>query len=132
MVYNSGVIDGKVFVRGINNCGVSSYKYTVVRLAACPSIPGSNLTKGVNANEPSVMDVKVFPNPTTSMFNLQVTTVEAKQVSVKVLDVQGRLIKTMQINPNEKITLGSELKSGVYMLEVNDGSNRKVVRVVKY
>jgi len=132
VVYNSGVIDGNVFVRGINNCGVSSYKYTIVKLAPCPSIPGSNLNKGVNANEPSVMDVKVFPNPTTSMFNLQVKTVETKQVSIKILDVQGRLIKTMQINPNEKITLGAELKSGVYMLEVNDGSNRKVVRVVKY
>jgi hypothetical protein len=41
-------------------------------------------------------------------------------------------MKVIQINPNENISLGAELKPGVYMLEVLQGEEKKVMRVVKY
>ena len=77
--------------------------------------------------------MKVFPNPTTSAFSLKVTdNVSLSVINVRVLDVQGRLIKMIKINPNETISLGSDFKPGVYMLEVLQGTEKKVVRVVKY
>ena len=79
------------------------------------------------------MDLKVFPNPTISSFSLQVyDNVSSSVINVRVLDVQGRLMKNISINPNETILLGSDFKPGVYMLEVKQGEEKKVVRVVKY
>jgi hypothetical protein len=79
------------------------------------------------------MEVKVFPNPTTLSFNLHVTADGSKSIiHTRLLDLQGRVMKTILINPNENISLGAELKPGVYMLEVLQGEEKRVVRVVKY
>jgi hypothetical protein len=130
--YASGVVDGQVLVRGINNCGTNSYKTSIVKLAPCPAGPAAPLTKGlpIVANDP--MEVKVFPNPTTSNFNLQVITADQQEVVVRILDVQGRFIKSVKVAPYQSLSIGSELKSGSYMLEVRQGNNVKTTRVVKY
>ena len=130
--YTTGVIDGRVSVRSINNCGASSYKYSIVKLAPCASGPSTIFTKAETGNTPSNLDVKVFPNPTTTTFNLQVITADSKEINVRVLDVQGRFIKSIVIAPYQTSTIGSELKAGVYMLEVKQGEVVKTVRVVKY
>jgi hypothetical protein len=130
--YTSGVIDGAVTVRSINNCGASSYKYSIVKLAPCPAGPATTLTKGQSVTATPSMDVKVFPNPTTSNFNLQVITADQQEVVVRVLDVQGRFIKSVKVAPYQTLNIGSELKSGSYLLEVKQGNNVKTTRVVKY
>jgi hypothetical protein len=76
--------------------------------------------------------VKVFPNPTTTTFNVQVITADSKEINVRVLDVQGRFIKSIVIAPYQTSTIGSELKAGVYLLELKQGEVVKTVRVVKY
>ena len=79
------------------------------------------------------MDIKVFPNPTTSIFNVQATANEsASLINTNVFDMQGRLIQTIKISPNENVTLGATLKPGVYLLEMNHVGEKKVVRIVKY
>jgi hypothetical protein len=130
--YGSGVIDGQVSVRGISNCGASTYKTSIVKLAPCAAPPTAPMTKGlpIAANNP--MDVKVFPNPTTSNFNLQVITADQQEVGVRILDVQGRFIKSVKVAPYQTVNLGAELKAGSYMLEVRQGNNLKTTRVVKY
>ncbi len=131
--YPNGVVDGAITVKGVSNCGTSGTKYSIVKLAPCPASPSTQYTKGVMSVTPSSMDVKVFPNPTTSSFNLQVTAGGIKSaIQTRVLDLQGRLMKTITIKSNENISLGAELKPGVYMLEVLQGVEKKVVRMVKY
>ena len=130
--YISGVVDGQVSVRGINNCGASSYKNSIVKLAPCPAVPTAPITKGLPIVANNKMEVKVFPNPTTSSFNVKVITLPTENVKVRLMDVQGRLLKTITINYNEILTFGSEFKAGVYLLEVKQGETVTTVRVVKY
>jgi hypothetical protein len=78
------------------------------------------------------MEVKVFPNPTTNNFNLQVITADQQEVVVRILDVQGRFIKSVKVAPYQTVNLGAELKSGSYMLEVKQGNSVKTTRVVRY
>ena len=131
--YANSVVDGYVTVKGISNCATSATRFLIIKLPSCPANPSPEYTKGVMSTTPTAMEVKVFPNPTTSSFHLQVTTSGSKSViQARVMDLQGRLMKVMQINPNENISLGAEFKSGVYMLEVLNGTEKKVVRVVKY
>jgi hypothetical protein len=78
------------------------------------------------------MQVNVYPNPTTNAFQLFVKSPTASKITMRVLDVQGRLIKTISFNSDETIAFGNDLKSGVYMVEVREGNVVKTVRVVKY
>ena len=96
---------------------------------ACPAG-----TKNSNANTGAIgsFDVNIFPNPTKSAFNLQVSSTSREAFSVKVLDVQGRLIKSMVIFASEINSIGNDLKSGVYMFEITQGKEKKTVRGVKY
>ncbi len=132
VTYGSGVIDGNVSVKSVNNCGVSSQKYTTIRLPSCPANPGNMYTKASTKGS-SLMEVNVYPNPTTNLFKVKVTSSSnGSIVNARLLDLQGRQIKMMMLNPNETILMGSDLKSGVYFLEINQGGELKTMRVVKY
>jgi hypothetical protein len=54
----------------------------------------------------------------------------ATATNIKVKDIQGRLVKT--INTTGTTTIGNELNSGVYFIEVRNGNEVKTIRVVKY
>ena len=77
------------------------------------------------------MSVKVFPNPTASNFNMQVITAGKEKISVKVIDVQGRVIKLLQVSANETMNIGADLKPGSYFLEVKQGNLSKTTRLLK-
>jgi len=61
-----------------------------------------------------------------------VSSTSREAFSVKVFDVQGRLIKTMEVFASEINNIGNDLKSGVYMFEITQGKEKKTVRGVKY
>jgi hypothetical protein len=130
--YPSGVFDGYVTVKSVANCAFSSARNAQVRMAPCPVDPSPGFTKGIMTTTPSTMDVKVFPNPTTSAFNLQVRNTGSKDVKVNIMDLQGRVIKSFITSTFQINNIGNELIAGVYMVEVLNGEEKKVVRVVKY
>jgi hypothetical protein len=78
------------------------------------------------------MVVKVYPNPTTNQFSVQVNTTATEEAVVRLLDVQGRFIKSVKVAANQTISLGSELKAGAYLLEVRQGKEVKTIRVIKF
>jgi hypothetical protein len=78
------------------------------------------------------MEVKVFPNPTTSQFNIQVKSSGTEEAVVRVLDLTGRFIKRVEVSSNSNVNVGSDLKAGAYMIEVRQGKEVKMVRVVKF
>ena len=80
IAYPQTPVSGAVTVQALNNCGSSTIRSTGVRLGACapeerPSaLQGKGSKQPVTLVTPEKMDVKVFPNPTVSDFNLQVLT----------------------------------------------------------
>ena len=78
------------------------------------------------------MMVNVYPNPTTSQFNIQVKSSNAEAAVIRVLDFTGRFIKTVKVSSNSNANMGSDLKAGAYMLEVKQGKEVKMLSVVKF
>jgi hypothetical protein len=78
------------------------------------------------------ISISAFPNPSKSTFNLQVNSMDDKEVVVKVIDLQGRLIGSMITPPNQNLVFGNELAPGMYQVEVKQGATVKTMRVVKY
>ena len=84
-------------------------------------------------SKPESFQYEIYPNPTTRDYHMIVKS-SKKSVAIKarILDLQGRIIKTFAFNSNETIEFGNDLKAGVYMVEVREGKEVKTIRVVKY
>jgi hypothetical protein len=100
-----------------------------VKLGACASGIAANNPQSKGITSATEMNVQVYPNPTTSAFTVLVKG-NATATTIKVKDIQGRVMKT--IHTTSSTTMGNELKSGVYFIEVRNGNEVKTMRVVKY
>ena len=91
-VYTGAATGDSVRVAYTSDCGTSANKSTKLSNAAktCATVNNLPVTKAVTTPAES-MSVKVFPNPTTSNFNLQVNTSGKEEVTARVLDMQGKI-----------------------------------------
>jgi len=131
--FNTAGANDSIFVQavGINGCAGTKKVLKLVTIG-CVTLPTTRTVNYVKPAEENML-VNVYPNPTTSAYQLYVQTSQLSQtIKAKVFDVQGRLMKVLSFNSNETITFGSDLKSGVYMVEVREGDKVRTVRVVKY
>ena len=79
-----------------------------------------------------MLDVMVAPNPAETQFTLFIETASKEKISFVLYDVFGRVVKrTENKGGTQQIMFGEELKAGMYMVEVIQGSERKVIKLVK-
>jgi hypothetical protein len=132
--YPSSTVNGNVTAQAFNNCGSSTIRTSVVKLPACPPVLPRQYNKDGNMDMglAESMHVTVYPNPTVSDFNLKVVTADNEKLLIKLMDLQGRLVRKYYLLSHQQISFGSELKSGVYILEVRRGQEVKVTRLVKF
>ncbi len=131
VLFNSATSNDSIYVQaiGANGC-VGSKKVLKLTTKDCITQP---ITKVTNAQlSASLMDVMLYPNPTSSAYSMLVkSSTPSQSVKATIIDLQGRIIKTLTFNSNETISFGNELKSGVYMIEIRQGNMKKTMRVVK-
>jgi len=135
VAYPSTAVVGSVIVQALNNCSLSSPRESKVKLGACATgfTSGNPYTKPTTVTAPSAdMQVKLFPNPSTTNFNLQVITAGTEEITVRLLDVEGRFIQSVKVTPYQTVSFGSELKAGPYMVEVRQGKKVTTTRVIKF
>ncbi|MBI3220407.1 MAG: T9SS type A sorting domain-containing protein [Bacteroidetes bacterium] len=77
----------------------------------------------------------LFPNPTTHQnINIELVNATSQNVNVRIFDMTGKTILTSVINSEDLESIislkSSELKSGVYIVEVVQGSQRITKRLV--
>jgi hypothetical protein len=131
--YPSTAISGAVTVTALNNCSSSNTRSVTIKLPACvPNFTRSNTEQ----SEPQIftdkMTMDIFPNPTTSQFNLQVISAGKEKVIVRILDIQGRLVRKFTVMPFETTTFGQDLKAGSYIIETTQGAEKLTRRVMKF
>lgn len=77
----------------------------------------------VGINNTEEVSVSVYPNPTTSIVNIEAEGLK----DVEVLDMAGRTVMTT----NKSVVDMSNLSNGVYMFRVNTENGRSLQKVVK-
>ena len=73
-------------------------------------------------------------NPFTTDFGIQVLNAnDSETINVVIYDMSGKLIERQAVNPMdiENAKFGANLASGMYMIEVKQGTNQAVIRQVK-
>jgi hypothetical protein len=142
--FNTGYIGGTLSVKGQTSCGTQgTAKSQALTHAGCAT--GTKMSLPVTTTDAGSFELSLYPNPTAGEFKLFVGVTPTKATNlvggkiptmtkaiVKVIDLQGRLIKSFECNANQLTALGNELKPGVYMVEVRMGNEVKTVRAVRF
>jgi len=113
----------------IDNNAVATHLAAGCTLGECI---GSRNAPSVIETEVADFKIDIIPNPSSNYFNLVINTKNATSISIRIMDVLGRVVE-MKNNMaiSEKYTFGNGFKPGMYLAEIIQGTNRKVIRVVK-
>ena len=135
VIFNSAGSNDSIYVQavGANGCpGAKKVLKLVTTGCVTPLITKTNtINTSVAKAEP--MAVSVYPNPSTSAFQLFVkSSLPAQKVTARIVDVNGKLYKILTFSSDETIAFGNDLKAGLYMVEIREGKELKTVKVVKY
>jgi len=90
------------------------------------------LTVGVAPVSKDDVQFLIAPNPAKDYFTIRVESSLNKNSLLRVKDLLGREVETINNIPaGERINFGAHLSGGIYFAEIFQGDLRKVVRVVK-
>ncbi|HKO76258.1 MAG TPA: MBG domain-containing protein, partial [Flavobacterium sp.] len=75
--------------------------------------------------------VTAYPNPSKDYFSLDLIGGSVEKVEIDIFDMQGRKIKHIESASQLSIVFGEELPLGNYIVVVNQGANRKIIKLLK-
>ena len=88
----------------------------------------------LSTEEVTLDNLKIYPNPTISILNIDFSTTDIEKVKFDIFDLNGRLIKTVsQENSNQvnqQINVES-LQTGTYILVINTGKYTSTHKFIK-
>jgi len=86
-----------------------------------------------NPTETQKLNIKVFPNPSNSHFNVIIQSAVMKPITLKIIDIAGRTIQSFtHLTANTSILVGGSFRPGVYILEAIQGADRVMIKLVKH
>jgi hypothetical protein len=78
------------------------------------------------------LQAQAFPNPSRKHFTLLVQGKQDEPVSIRVSDGMGRLVEVRSgLSANNTLTLGAAYRPGIYMVEVLQGKEKVVLKLIK-
>lgn len=86
------------------------------------------------ANETANIDVKVYPNPSDGMVNLEIRNQNKETVLLEIITMQGQLIVRKELNAGasefvERVDM-SRYASGIYCVKMTTGQHQVIKKVV--
>jgi hypothetical protein len=112
--------------------------------SACRTAPSSAIANGTMGTSMQLdefnarptpaateLNAKIFPNPSTNVFNLTFSGGTKEKLDVTVMDVSGRTVKSYKVDPIGTFRFGDSLRPGIYMIQVKQGQSNRIFKVIK-
>jgi PKD repeat protein len=78
------------------------------------------------------LNIKALRNPSNGAFHVQIEGGSTNNISMRVIDMQGRLIEQRQnVQSNQVLYIGQNYAPGVYFIEAMQGAKRKRMKLLK-
>jgi hypothetical protein len=111
------------------------YTVTVTSARGCTSVHTANVgSVGIEDINSAIQNINVFPNPNSGLATLVVSAASSADAVITVSDIMGRLMIMMNkelANGVNQITIRTtDFASGLYFINVKNGTENKVVRMV--
>jgi hypothetical protein len=75
---------------------------------------------------------QVMPNPSSTFFNLAIRGSNEGPVTIKIMDIFGRIVERHdRMAANTVLKVGDKWTNGSYFVEVVQGSQRKIIQIIK-
>ena len=126
----ASAVEDSIKINAVNPCGSGPSRSLKLNLVQCTPLIGKLTNESDNLS--GEINVSLSPNPTNSYFNFNIKGSDRRAVSIRIFDAQGRFVKSMEVQPNEQTKFGSELKAGVYFMELKQGEKIKTTKMLKY
>ncbi|MCW3124779.1 MAG: hypothetical protein JWO03_437 [Bacteroidetes bacterium] len=122
--------DGKIVTAGYANDGTDDM-FSMARYL-------TDLTLGVIDLDRNSNSVLIYPNPVAQDATLQYTLAKDEQVSIRIIDAQGKVVSTLTDSEKQlagdhvqPLMLSASLASGTYTIAISSPSGQMSVRIVK-
>ena len=133
MFNNLKAANYRVFINDANSCGGNSVAVVIAQTS--PScFPVATLARNATNKPESAktsFDISLSPNPSRSQFLLQVHSPKQDEVTIRVLDVNGKIVYAAKGLNHQSIRFGETFAPGMYMIEVRQGDEVKTLKAVK-
>lgn len=88
---------------------------------------------GVNVASGLTLNCIIYPNPSSDFIQLKVDRKNLEGLSCKLYNMQGKILKTINIVQSETNISMKELGASTYYLKITDGQNEwKVFKIIKH
>ncbi|HNR20772.1 MAG TPA: T9SS type A sorting domain-containing protein [Bacteroidia bacterium] len=114
---------GTVYCTPSNVCGSSSTKTLAVNITCRQAGEGI-------VSESNLFNVTAIPNPFNNELNIS-SSVYGDGIVLKLSDMLGRVVLTQPLISENTLVQTSQLKNGIYFVEVMNGTEKKTFKVVK-
>jgi hypothetical protein len=81
------------------------------------------ITTSVNETQMENKLISIYPNPTSSILNIEVK----EQTQIYIINLLGEVVKTEIVNGTSKLNI-SNLNAGIYYIKTADGTIKKIVK----
>ncbi len=139
-VSSTGLVTGKnigsptiTYATAANSNGCKSRVSVKITITA-PCLIKENFARSLDEEEkikPTALEVAISPNPTGNFFNVQVKAPKQESITIRVMDVNGKIHFSAKGMPEQVFHFGEQLISGTYLVEVRQGEEVKTVKAVK-
>jgi hypothetical protein len=77
--------------------------------------------------------VRVYPNPSNNYFSINIQAASSTdRISVRLLDMTGKRLELKDgLSGSQTITMGQNLKPGIYIIQVTQGNESKLIKVIR-
>jgi hypothetical protein len=80
----------------------------------------------------TVLATRVLGNPSSNYFDIQIGGKAGNNIRLMVYDNMGRVIETRSsLTSNQTVRLGSFYHSGIYLVEIIQGTQKQTLKLVK-
>ena len=79
----------------------------------------------------SGIGINVMPNPSSKNFTLKISADAGSPITLRVMDISGRLIERRNLTSGQSVGIGDNYRPGLYLAEVQQGNQRKLVKLIK-
>jgi len=88
-------------------------------------------TPTMSAKDKMDTQIKIYPNPVSDFLSIEMSTIDMKNTSLTVFDINGRKLKQQNITSTHTQLELRNLPAGVYMLRIQQKEGEKMLKFVK-